>query len=544
MSAKFQLSISDSWADRPPSHDTDPLEYPVTGIFLFLGKGNGSMARVLKIASGLMGVLLLVMVGVMGAGRHGKDGPQPMMILNMEPSSFEGRIYLVGPDTGIAWAVTPKLVISTMTVLPDETVLFVGGTYKGAPKLNNVYDWAIYQLRPDGSQAQLVVSEIAPNEMTFQITHLIASPSKEYIFGVGESEDGSLGLYSFSIYTGQVKRLSEASLDLPRSDSHCCVFSSDGTEVVFSAANDQDVSDLYKVNIEQDTSLNLTSAFGQETYVQLWPEGQDWLIIEENRRLYRLWLTDGRIERLIAEEDADTIHYRETVADWLPKERLLIVSARREYDASPYKSTLFAIPIDTSIPLWKIDNVNFGGISPDRRWVFLHNYAGDDSIDLMRMPLQGGEPESVAHVPDYREIWGFTKDGKWLLYTGPVQGLGLAIWRVQIPNGTPELLAPMDNIGEGAFWSDDREWILYTDYGVRNRPYRIRVDGQHHEQIIITPHATTGWGLGWAFAVNRHWQPAILAAIALTLITTPVLISRLHFRPHPRPHASKHREGS
>lgn len=34
------------------------------------------MARVLKIASGLTGVLLLVMVGVMGAGRYGKEGPE------------------------------------------------------------------------------------------------------------------------------------------------------------------------------------------------------------------------------------------------------------------------------------------------------------------------------------------------------------------------------------------------------------------------------------------------------------------------------------
>lgn len=139
------------------------------------------------------------------------------------------------------------------------------------------------------------------------------------------------------------------------------------------------------------------------------------------------------------------------------------------------------------------------------------------------------------------EVWGWTPDG--LIYSDArdERNPGFPYWRVWRFNPITGERVLINDYGEDYFaaWSPNREWLIYKQVTEWNSTlWRMHPDGTNKERIWTRPpefsHARlpTESFVTW-YIVNRDWQPLILAAISLTFILTPILMTPLRRRFHP-----------
>ncbi len=99
--------------------------------------------------------------------------------------------------------------------------------------------------------------------------------------------------------------------------------------------------------------------------------------------------------------------------------------------------------------------------SPDGKWIaFMGEY--DGNADVYVMPAEGGEPRRLTWHPGFDRPWGWTPDGKKVLFTSAREAYAdfERLYTISIEGGVPDVL-PMWR-GEAASFSPDSARIAYV----------------------------------------------------------------------------------
>ncbi|GIK67244.1 MAG: hypothetical protein BroJett018_50380 [Chloroflexota bacterium] len=485
------------------------------------------MARVLKIACGLMGVLLLVIVGVMEAGRNGNAGVQTLLISSGNPLVDEARIYLTTLEIERYIPLTPKYTYANFIgwIETGERFIYVGTDMKSVGG-----EWRYFSTIYEGSThrdpPRLIADHVGCVGGSYGEKCIYLSPNRQWLLYYALNPDGSYNLERVNIEDRQSQQLNPPEIQILSDwlfDS--VAISADSEWVAFTGQGGADGgSAVYVMRNDGSEPKRISPIDLDDVRVRYWIENRDWLIVQHGRKLHKL-TTDGQtFERLTANPDEQM---RERVIAWFLDDDYILV-ADSEY--SPRFLTF--VPIGDDGQLWTMEHIDQWKQSADGKWTILYEiWAGERKI--LKVGPDGSELEllsdAIERMSPGTGLWGLTPDEQWILYTAQVGSHENSIWRVNTSGGAPQRIATHGMSAEFLSWSPDGQWVIYrTEPFYNHYANRVRIDGTHNAPFLIDGNLDMNTVFDdWGPLYEKEWQPPTLAVIALTFITTPILLSRL-----------------
>ncbi len=491
------------------------------------------MIRVLKITSGLMGVLLLMLVGVMGVGRRGKDGVQSLLISSGNPLVDEARIYLTTLNVERYMPLTSKYTYANFIgwIETGERFLYVGTDMKFVAG-----EWRYFSTAYEGNtrraSPRLIADNVGCVGGNYGEKCIYLSPNRQWLLYHVLNPDASYSLKKVNLAGGQSQQLNPPEIQILSE----WLFDSVAISADSEWSNTDHGPTVYLMRNDGSELKRISPEAVNDVRVRYWVEDQNWLIIQHGRKLYKL-TTDGQtFERLTTDPDEQM---REKVIAWFLDDGYSLVA-----DSEYAPRFLTFVPIEDDGQIWTMEHFDQWKQSADGKWIILFEIWGGER-KILKIRPDGSELEllsdTVERMGPGTGLWGLTPDGKWILYTGQLGSHVDTIWRVNIFGGEPERIATHDMYAEFLSWSPDGQWAIYrTEPFYNHYANRVRIDGTHNAPFLIDGNLDMNTVFDdWGPLYEKDWQPAILAALALTLITTPILLSRLRRRPHPAPPRQK-----
>lgn len=466
------------------------------------------MARVLKIASGLMGVVLLLMVGVIVAGRTTPEMPilveyyragrfrtalvYPQAQKHMELTQFpEGQIFDWSEDG--RWIYLLRL---------EESADFEAGTA------------ALIRSRLNGDNQQ-VITRGATDQAIFW------TPDKRWIVSLYQTPqgmawrrvrpDGSDPLFLTQNLSEPLKALTAPSV----------YFSSDGKWMYFETA----LENVYRANLQDGELQDIFDDSVGYAWLSNTQFDTDWVLVYLDGILTMVQ-SDGKILASLGQG---------YVSQWLEKHNLVILGNCSE------SSYYCGVRLSDGEMLWQLDG--YPRVTPDSEWLLVHPKE-DEHFYAMRWD----GTETIPLMDVHSVVWSFNwskNNGDCLFYisepiidAGPeLRCLSTKEWQSRFVWKAPEiypttLAYPMMLGRSETSRLDEFVFMGVNDTKPELSFFQVTADGKHitllHKMgVDIVGEPTLGP------QISLSWQPPILAVVALTLISTPILLSRLHFRPHP-----------
>lgn len=479
------------------------------------------MARVLKIACGLMGVLLLTMVGVMGAGRYEKGGLQLISI-----------VYRDGNKWMLGWLTS------------DFRQMRPLGQYCGTP-----YWFSELAAKDEYTAYFEDCAEKPRNGLNIKRVNLITGMEDGIVFNMVPYTMNKSPNYRWLVYLawkdhddGRWVRITpdgQEALDLtanvpaqimPHEESPA-FFSPDGKWVYVmgkTRANSQ--FDIYRIRIDGNEWENLTTQVDENLFFwndqQSKPDGLPLLIGQE----YFLMDFEDHTLRQFQPSGQDKMASETIVAEF-PTKNLKVISVSGDWSGLQGISTI------DNTTLWEAPDRYFVWSSPEEEWLYFTQV----SIFVVEQMRWDGTSRRIIDPPIGMITRRWANDGEWLIFS---------MFNSTSNQHEINRMSPDGQIMETLFISPyesslisispDEEWLLFTN---SNTVYAMYPDGSKLTQIHPLDSYTFDHIVRFLPTINHHWQPPILAVIALTLIATPIMFSRLDFRPHPPAPSPRSAEG-
>lgn len=197
------------------------------------------------------------------------------------------------------------------------------------------------------------------------------------------------------------------------------------------------------------------------------PDGK-YLLLNSPGKLWRLWLSDGRIEPVDTGEvkGINNDHGISKDGKWFA------ISAGNVYVLPSSGGSPRAITRQT--PSY------FHGWSPDGKWLAFCAKRGDN-FDIYRIAAEGGEEQRLTSNAGYDDGPEYTSDGRWIYFNSNRSG-SWDIWRMP-PDGAGPNDAKAERITSDDLedWfphiSPDRKWMVFISFekGIPNHPANKQV---------------------------------------------------------------------
>lgn len=470
------------------------------------------MARVLKIACSLMGVLLLIMVGGMGVGRYGKEGPklilftyldgnQPM--LGWVTTDFQ-HMRPLGRLCGTRW-------YPTAIAKPDENWLYVNDC-SGQSRIG----WAVKRIHIISGAEDVIATRMVPYSGSW------SPDNRWFVFQERKNhqDDDDYEVEWVRVGPDGSQRLALTAtipIEFDYSEESWPTFSADGNWVnvwrhLWGPPHEEDI---YRIRIDGKEWENLTAnvddlnawfdakASGLETNVshQMIETALD---VKESTPISSLVCQRGDGNWVVGE---------------LPSKHLRIINV--EYSRVRGISTL-----DGSI-LWEVPNRDVVWVSPDEEWVYL----GQEYriiYDVIRW--DGSDHHAIeTGFGMASKVW--SNDGQWLVFST----FDVYLQQYEINRMTPDghlaeilITSPLKLETLGKSLDGHLFYFTVDDYSTNTFAfYTMRFDGSGLTRIKVLDPYNVDHIERFGPPINRAWQSPILAAIALTLITAPILMGRV-----------------
>lgn len=437
------------------------------------------MARVLKITSGLMGVLLLLMVGAMGAGR---DFPENSEWIILEASGSD-RSYLrkVSPDG-------KETTIAELS--PDFFPEFHRGYW--------VYGWGGYQFR----RVNLLTGEVQKVlEHTTYYTEFTWSPNGQLIY--------------YSVHYGPLFRirpdgsprqqLSPQGIVSNRFFGTSFAFLDDGSVLLNGSDSTESLPHMLRLNSDGTLRYGLEADLPELFYA---PPHRDWVVVVDSRVWeYPLrWVSIDGGERHPLLALADIPFSTESRMSMAGKDLLLLQT----------DFGLIAFYRDATEPLWRIPHASLESIASDGQVALVSTGHFMSLIDVVT-----GKP--IWMVSGMMEwIWSPDQQAVYYIVTRhngdyELRRLGRAASGYTKLLDSPKMMRLID-------WTADGEWLMVQVYDKR---IHVKADGsQIQDKGFWWNRAFVGWWPNHSW----DWSALPLVAVAVMFIFVPPLISRIRLQ--------------
>lgn len=498
------------------------------------------MARVLKITSGLMGVLLLVMVGVLRAGGIDNDPPQMMLIWERKPGYLSGNLVLVDSQS-LHRRVIARDIMVGQELWAEDGWLYMVARQAAIPDLRNQgaigypSNDHLVRMRWSGNQLEAISDIILP--------------------WVSRTADGGWLVFNswelgYPIYYLQRDGTNAVRLSPSNYQSYSYWYEESfgpkmvGSSVLMTVRSDQGTYHVHKADMTDGNSSLQLNPFGDNSRLAYVPSGEKWIVAHEPfGRLQVVWLDHPQSPQPLINENHEWVIGK--VVNWLPESRLLIIRteptttyATGSYNVpASYKLTAFRIGDEATPPewVWSIPGADTHQISPDSQWLLITWATAEGDIGLGKMRPDSSDRSGLARMNTSYEVWGWSPDGQWAWYTQPGAAVGTeTIWRARADGLVQDKIDRIQADARFDSWSPDGNYLIYTetDYQADQQiTYRMEADGSNRTKILGDARFTQF--VGWLPIQRPIWQPYVLMIVGSLLVLVYVLPAPLRRRFHP-----------
>ncbi|MBI5928541.1 MAG: PD40 domain-containing protein [Chloroflexi bacterium] len=419
-------------------------------------------------------LILLVSSGGMMFIRALSNPSNTAMILSQREG--EGRLYLVGTSTGISQRLTHD----------HNLVYFVGAASDKAgewlyfqvqdPQIR--FDFAgrptgrLYRIHPDGTAMQQL------GDQRIQVGTIVWTPDRQWLLFLWNRAGFRPSLWAIRADGTDQRNLTDGFNGyIGVQNGPGLFFSPDGTWVAFSGRR-QGASNIgvYRVRLDGTDITNLTENFEGHFVLRGWPT-QAWMLVVRNGVLYRLQTDGSQLTALSAAEPSN----HSDISGWVQNGDLLVASTIQNANSM---TGLFALAsTDGATPRWILEDAAFVDFTPNQQAVIARR---DGGTRLVQVALDGSAIADLVTDPFLEQIWGYTPDHQWLLFTSADNQTGKSnLRRVRLRDGLIQTLHSFDMPIQLRHWDGD-EWLVVQSRPSSAQPstyWQIRPDGSEIHRI-------------------------------------------------------------
>lgn len=432
------------------------------------------MGRVLKIAGGVMGVVLLILMAVFGMGRAGKSMPQWMIIHGAGASS--DSIRRISPDGEL----------TTLYRFPSYFSPFeIQGSW--------LYGWK-YQGYEIFCRINLHTGEYQPIIENIRSFTYQWSPDKKWIYYLLHNTSDP-AIYRVRPNGQQRQRISPAGLYMRYQE---WTFLDDGTLLFNAGDSSESPPRLHRMDRDGNLRYGLEDDFPELFFA---PAGQDWIVVKKyvgdaDVPLWWMSIEGGELHQFPALQNLSG--FPKTMV-WMEKDPILILETDEE---------VVAFHRDAPQPLWLVPDGIFYGFSPDQRAVLVQS---GKTLNLVE--IDSGESVTLIRrsLPTMYE-WRWSPDGNWLYYIVPYFNGDYGLLHVSRDGQTHEEIFRSHERLSLIGWTADAKWLMF-----QNGEYRLHILGDGSD----IQNEGFWWNenfLGWWPEKVLTWQPSILAVGGIGLV--------------------------
>lgn len=471
------------------------------------------MGRVLKITSGLIGILLLLITGSL-MGRPNRNQPLQFMLVRVS-----------NQNTGLGYQqfywVEPNLDITRPASLRHDHLSFVGLTSEWMYYTTTDYNRTsgspeskLYRIQPAAASNRQVVADDLP--ACWDGCGMMMTQEQEFVIPTYTNYGSGLQLYRAQL--GGLERLAVLDSSIPFQYippnftlvDEWVVFN--GTPL--SSTSFPPTSQVYRIPMTGGSASNLTPNMADATIVY-WPPDETTGVVANvvDGNLYQVSLDANQPPHHLTMSGHDWA----SVAAWLQKSRILIVQSAAGSSGGEW---LAAVQWDTQQVLWEAV-VGYGAVSSDEHRVVVIGLTFTPKLEvsgteLVEIQTINGQRRVITQMQGsfIREVWGWTGDGAWLLFTTYAANVNnITLWRVAAAGGHAQKVVDISASAIFEGWTADGMSAIYTEYAPthENFSFQIHVDDTHPQRLIPNhPEFRSIEFLTRVTVHPRRFQPEIL----------------------------------
>lgn len=455
------------------------------------------MKRVFKIAVGLMGVVLLAMVGVVEAGRMGKEAPEAILISEARPYGSPYAPELLLPSIGVqfkpfegsnavrflGWSPRAEWMYFTVGRQADDT----GQLPRG-----------LYRLRLNPYRIERVLDA--------GVGYLTWAPDQEWMIGLGWFGESVFAEVFMMRSDGGGLTILTKDLDqrISTDISPNLLISADGRWLFFHVYDSRG-SYIYRIDLATKDIRPLIEDATEPMALRLWLGNTDWLIIQtlqEGVGYFERIKPDGSLQEVISPTGAVLFDYGTNELCpricYLKQHDLLIV----QDDQGTYRG----IQAATNDVLWEMEGRSLIAIDPNGEYLVFYTYP----YTREQMRWDGTEVRSLGDFSQ-NSVFLRTYDGA-LLYSD--NGL---LYKLDVDTLTA---TPLASLHYGAIHirplqpaTDEPQWLYFRSSTSSYQLTRVSLDGSRTETLVDTSDEVYFSIYSDGMPLEYEWQPALLLGL-------------------------------
>jgi Tol biopolymer transport system component len=276
-------------------------------------------------------------------------------------------------------------------------------------------------------------------------------------------------------------------------------------EIVFSAALDNADSEIYRMALDRQLSVQLTRNTTEDSQPSWSPDGQQIAYVSNDRGQFTIFLMDAQGRGIHRLTDSSQNNFSPT---WSPDERsIAYVTARQEFaqqitevlltDLQSGFTRRITIPYPNAIsPTWAPDS---------RHLAFASGARGSANRIIYDLDVQTGDTNPLIASHDIQLSPTWSPDGRYLLYLAYDTNPGMYLW--DSAHAKSVLLFSPDVLNmRNPSWSQDSRYIIYAPQTTfaNNGIMRLDVTACLKERANCTPQSLTHIA---GIYDNPRWRP-------------------------------------
>lgn len=331
----------------------------------------------------IVGVVILLITGLMGAARAGSDGPAAWILYQ-----GNGGLRRMRPDGS-----APQRITS------EHTIYQVYWSANGAwiayttPNSNATH---LFQLRPDGSRHRRLTDDPAVN-----LYNVLWSPDGVWLVYIACPDVYMTACRLYSARSGALEQHEFAASPGQDQDP---AWSPDGAWLVFDAWDGAN-RHIYRARPDGSQMQQLV-----EGWQATWSPDGAWIVFNRNDGIYRMRPDGSGVQRLTTQAQL------EGQAIWSPDGARIVFEARESSALAMHVNTLalYVMAADGS-GLQRIAPGRAAQWSPDGAWIVFQS-SGSSEQQLYRVRADGSDLQKLTDCPESCVNAQWSPDGAWIVF--------------------------------------------------------------------------------------------------------------------------------
>lgn len=463
------------------------------------------MIRLLRLTMLMMGTLILIQSAVLASAD--RENPMAVGVASIESLASGILIYTILPEDHLVLPITPGLAFypDIFGVSPDGLWVYVYSQMRY--KLEEPYDFAaqaVYRVRLDGRVVQRITTDQIRSRVWWVnqrwIVYIAYGTEPNQAFLVKRSLDGD-------------ERQVVMDWPSPHNPSSI-IMSPDGSQIAYTLSLEHGAeSDVLVVSTSGGEPRNLTANIEGDLGLRIWTAGDEWLLaITRDYQLLGLRADGSYVKTIVGPGMSKGYQFG---IRWVDAAQILLVhTANRE---------VFMIRIGQPVILWTRDISVLP--TPDEQNVIIQEVSDTFIGTVWKMPIQGGERQWVATIPNMHLHGALSPDGKCLLVAvSSGENPGFHLVQLNLQDGTTKTVFSDQEYYLGYDWSLDGAWISVAENRTTAGTWVVmRPDGSERQTIRFKEGLFASYP-SWYQGQPSDWSSRDINVIGIGLITLAMVV--------------------